>query len=92
MTCGIYSIKNKITGQLYIGQSVNIERRWKEHITKRKDKSYIDRAINKYGKDNFIFSIIEEVEKEKLNDREFFWINKYKTYTNIKHYNLTNLQ
>ena len=89
MTCGIYSIKNKITGQLYIGQSVNIERRWKEHITKKKDKSYIDRAINKYGKDNFIFSIIEEVEKEKLNDREFFWLNKYKTYTNIKHYNLT---
>lgn len=25
MTCGIYSIKNKITGQFYIGQSVNID-------------------------------------------------------------------
>ena len=25
MTCGIYSIKNKITGQIYIGQSVNID-------------------------------------------------------------------
>ena len=33
MTCGIYKIENKINGKLYIGQSINIEERWKNHKT-----------------------------------------------------------
>ena len=38
--CGIYKITNKINGKCYIGQSVDIKRRWREHINhaKRKDK------------------------------------------------------
>lgn len=31
MSCGIYQIKNLIDEKRYIGQSVNIERRWKDH-------------------------------------------------------------
>lgn len=89
MTCGIYMIKNKKTGQKYIGQSVDIERRWREHISKGKDKSYIDRAINKYGKDNFVLIIIEEIPKKELNDREQYWIEHYNTYNDVNHYNLS---
>ena len=33
--CGIYKITNLINGKVYIGQSTNIERRWKDH------KSYV---------------------------------------------------
>ena len=48
MTCGIYMIKNLITNQLYIGQSVNIERRWGEHCNLKDMRySYIERAIKK---------------------------------------------
>lgn len=89
MTCGIYMIKKKDTGQIYIGQSVNIERRWQEHISKGKDKSYIDRAINKYGQDNFVLMIIEEVPKGKLNKREQYWIQYYNAYYDFNHYNLS---
>lgn len=89
MTCGIYMIKKKDTGQMYIGQSVNIERRWKEHISKGKDKSYIDRAINKHGQDNFVLIIIEEAPKENLNDREQYWVQYYNTYHDFNHYNLS---
>lgn len=32
MTCGIYEIKNKQDGRVYIGQSINIESRWKAHL------------------------------------------------------------
>lgn len=32
MTCGIYMIKNKKTGQMYIGQAFDIEKRWTRHI------------------------------------------------------------
>lgn len=89
MTCGIYMIKRKDTGQMYIGQSVNIERRWSDHISKGRNKSYIDKAINRYGQNNFILIIIEEVSKKQLNDREQYWIKYYNTYNDINHYNLS---
>lgn len=92
MVCGIYMIKNKNTGQLYIGQSIDIKKRWYKHIMYGKYEychTYIDRAINKYGKDNFELIIIEEVPEDKLDEREKFWIEQYNAYKNKKHYNLT---
>ena len=88
MTCGIYKIENKINGHCYIGQSVNIEQRWKKHrsIGNNYNKSYIEnslyRAIYKYGLENFEFSIIEECEQEILNEREIYWIKCYNSYNN----------
>lgn len=32
MSCGIYKIENNINHKIYIGQSKNIEKRWKSHI------------------------------------------------------------
>lgn len=93
---GIYSITNKKTGQMYIGQSINIEKRFKEHI--RGDgcpNSRIDNAIQKYGKDYFKFEVIEEFNKntrflsDVLNDSEQYYIAAYNTFNNDFHYNLT---
>lgn len=91
MTCGIYMIKNKKTGQMYIGQSIDIERRWKEHCNGyAKEYSYIDRAIQK-DNNNFEIIILEELLNniDTLNKREKYWIKYYNTYINKKHYNLT---
>lgn len=92
MTCGIYLIQNKTTKQKYIGQSINIERRWKQHCRKHdRNNSRIDNAIGKYGKNNFELIIIEETSNDTdiLNKREQYWINYYNTYKNPYHYNLT---
>lgn len=91
MTCGIYLIKNKKTGQKYIGQSIDIERRWSEHkrYGQYRNDSYIDRAINKYGENNFELIIIEETPIYLLNEREEYWISFYNTFEDKKHYNLT---
>lgn len=92
MTCGIYMITNKKIDQKYIGQSVNIEKRWKEHYSGYNCRhSYIDDAIKKYGDTNFSLSIICELENdtELLNEMEKYYIWKYGTYENRKHYNLT---
>jgi inner membrane protein involved in colicin E2 resistance len=76
---GIYGIKNKVNGKIYIGQSIKIERRWVTHKTElRKNKhpnQYLLNSYNKYGKDNFEFLILEECEKEKLNSMEEKWID-----------------
>lgn len=92
MTCGIYMITNKKTDQKYIGQSLNIEKRWGEHCSGYNcGHSYIDDAIKKYGNINFSLSIICELENdtELLNEMEKYYIWKHDTYENKKHYNLT---
>ena len=93
MTCGIYMIQNKQTGQKYIGQSVDIESRYRGHMHdgKRRKTSYIDNAINKNGSNMFELKIIEELPNDflLLCEREKYWINFYNTYENKNHYNLT---
>lgn len=53
MTIGIYQIKNKINGKVYIGQSINIEKRLKRHLNdlrKLKHRNqHLQNAFNKYG-------------------------------------------
>lgn len=75
---GIYKIQNKINGKMYIGQSNDIERRFKEHQTKgASSRIPLDIAIQKYGKDNFTYEVVETTTLDKLNEREQYWIKKY---------------
>lgn len=82
---GIYKITNKINNKAYIGQSICIEKRWKNHIitsTNPHDEGYnypLYRAFRKYGIDNFNFEIIEECSQDQLNTRECYWIQFYNT-------------
>jgi Trp operon repressor len=79
----IYIIKNKINDKVYIGQAVNTQNRWWHHLSDaRKNKKYslIDRAINKYGKENFYYEILEE-QIEDYNEKEQYWIKKYNSIT-----------
>lgn len=92
MTCGIYKITQKDTGQSYIGLSDNIERRWYDHIHRPALKySYIDRAIKKHGEDKFRLEIIEELPDNRalLKERERYWISQYNTYEDNSQFNLT---
>ena len=78
---GIYKITYKKDGRMYIGQSINLEHRLKEHKNCEGD-SYIHRAIKKYGIENFSFEIIEECEPEELDKREIYWISFYDSFEN----------
>lgn len=76
MSTGIYKIENLINGKIYIGQSIHIEKRWQEHC-KASSHSLIAEAIQKYGKENFSFQIIEECEQDLLNTKESEYIHSY---------------
>lgn len=83
-TSGIYKIENIINNKVYIGSSVCIEDRWIKHKTDlssgKSCSIKLQNSYNKYGKENFIFSIIEECVKENLIEREQFYIDYYRSY------------
>ena len=72
MKTGIYKYQNKLNGHIYIGQSINIDRRYAQHLydaEHRPERSTgIDKAIAKYGIENFDFSIVEECSVEQLDE------------------------
>jgi group I intron endonuclease len=92
MKSGIYIIKNLETGHCYIGQSVNLKYRVRRHRQMLRDNKhendYMQKHYNKYGGENFSFSILEPCILEKLDEREIHWINYYKTMNRSKGYNL----
>ena len=86
---GIYKIQNLINGKVYIGQSINIERRFHQHKYDDSQNSVIHRAIKKYGIENFSFEVIEECNYKDLDEREIFWIKYYNSSNKNNGYNLT---
>jgi len=76
---GIYRIKNNINEKCYYGSSKNIEKRWKTHLNQLINGKHINCILqnvwNKYGKDNFIFEIVEECELENLFETEQKYID-----------------
>ena len=63
---GIYLITNNINGKQYIGQSIDIDTRWRQHCN-AKDNFAIHNAIKKYGKENFSFEVLLECPVDMLN-------------------------
>jgi len=88
---GIYKIENLINGKCYVGQSVDIKKRWKQH-----KRTYYNSNLNKYnyplynsmrkhGIDNFEFSVLETVHfADDLTRREMYWYNKLKPKYNLE--------
>ncbi|MBQ4495395.1 MAG: GIY-YIG nuclease family protein, partial [Selenomonadaceae bacterium] len=70
----VYKITNKLNGRSYVGKTTrSVEERFGEHA--RCKKFLVDKAICKYGRENFLVEVIEECETiEQLNEREIFWI------------------
>lgn len=82
---GIYKIENLINHKVYIGQSLNIYQRFRQHI-RAKDNTYIHRSLRKYGVDNFSFEVIKETYD--LDYWEDMFIRFYKSDISYNGYNL----
>lgn len=90
MTQGIYKLTNNINNQVYIGQSVDIEERFKEHMSALKSKKHHAYKLQRFYNQNYKrksfkieYTILEIVKSETyLNAREKHYIDLYDSYTN----------
>jgi group I intron endonuclease len=76
---GIYRITQEDTGRVYVGSSIDIENRWKQHVNQLKRGIHVNKKMqvdaSEYGIESFQFDILELVETDNilLDKRERFW-------------------
>ena len=78
---GIYVIRNKVNDKVYIGQSKDIDGRWRQHLSHLRrgihKNEHLQNAWNKYGEINFEFSILELCDVCDMDNLERYYIKKY---------------
>jgi group I intron endonuclease len=83
--CGIYQLRNLEDNNVYIGQTINLQKRKNRHFSdlQRNEhyNNHLQRSYNKYGKENFVFEILLFCESFELTRYEQFFVdnadNKY---------------
>ena len=83
---GIYKITNLDNGMCYVGQSVDVADRWRQHVKRgvgaepvTQNKLYP--AMKSIGVENFMFELIEECKGNELTPREKYWTDFYQAQT-----------
>lgn len=90
MASGIYIILNSVNGKCYVGQAVDIKRRWRGHLCDLKKGKHhckhLQFAWNKYGAASFEWLVLDEVNPDQLTEQEQFWMD-YLRFTGAYLYN-----
>ncbi len=80
-TCGVYAIRNKTNGKVYVGSSKKIEYRFTTHRRELRrgvhSNSHLQNAWLRYGEDSFVLEILEQCSAGDLDTREQHYIDEY---------------
>jgi len=91
MDCGVYLIRNTVTGKLYVGSSVKIQERWQVHRRKLHRGIHhslkLQRSWKKHGRAAFKLEVVEIANPDDLIKREQAWLHK--TNAAITGYNMS---
>lgn len=75
---GVYQIKCRVNGKIYVGSSVNMRHRWSQHRRHlnegRHRNAHLQAAWTKYGESTFHFSVLQFVERSELLRVEQEWL------------------
>lgn len=83
MTIGIYKLSWNSTNRVYIGQSINIQNRYREHCLKLRTNKHYNKKLQEYYNTQLEVPEIEillECSTELLNSKEIYYIDKYNSY------------
>lgn len=85
---GIYMLTNKLTGDIYVGQSIDLRKRFLNYFNlsylNRRNELIICRAIIKYGYSKFSVTILEYCDKCDLDIREQHYFDTLNPKYNIQ--------
>jgi group I intron endonuclease len=86
---GIYLLTNLLNKDKYVGQSIDLGKRFTKYFTlsylKNRNTLVISRALIKYGYANFSISILEYCDKDILNEKEQYYMDIIKpVYNTLK--------
>lgn len=74
---GVYTITSIVNNKMYVGMTVNLNSRrishWEALANKTHKNQHLQKAYDKYGKDSFVFEVIEECEEQFLCTMEHYW-------------------
>jgi len=88
---GVYLIKNTINNKVYIGCSINVTKRFYSHKYKLSKgihpNLHLQKSYDKYGKDAFQFTVIEECTDDVLYEKEHYYATYYQSMDKTKGYN-----
>lgn len=83
----VYRIRNTISGDFYIGSSIDIQERFRRHKRDLRNSKHhsiiLQRAYNKYGEEAFIYEVLEKCTREEIIDRENFYLEALRPVYNI---------
>jgi group I intron endonuclease len=95
MSCGIYQIKNKINQKIYVGSSINVNKRLYKHLWMLRrgdhDNIHLQNSFNEYGENCFDFSLIEHCDCNDLINRENHYISFFSSCNDTYGYNLASV-
>lgn len=85
---GIYKIVCLGNNKIYIGKSVDIESRFKKHLSdlrlNKHHSIYLQNSYNKYGENSLVFDIVEEcddnISQEELSLKEIKYIEEFNSF------------
>lgn len=84
---GIYRIRNTLTGDLYVGSSVDVKSRSLKHLSHLRRglhrNAHLQAAFAKYGEASFVFEMLEAVLPANLLTREQWHIDQVRPAYNI---------
>lgn len=86
--CGIYLIQHTASGKRYVGQSIDIAKRLKDHESLRSGRGVLSNAIRKHGWEAFHSEVLEICLVDVLDQSEIAWISRLNTLHPLG-YNLT---
>ena len=85
--CGIYAATCIPTGKQYIGRSIDIERRWNDHLellrANKHHSPHFQHEWNKYGEKAFQWAVLEQCSPDRLTEREQHWIDTLAPQLNV---------